>query len=369
MEELITVATFDFRVEAEAHKLLLERVGVRAFLADDNLVGMDWFVSNAVGGAKLQVAQSDAKRATEILAQHRAAKTKAQEGFPKEDVTFACQDCGKSITFPGERRGHVEECPYCGNYIDVPENGARLEPTEFKTSVSKPGSEADQRPTGIDFHPRTSIQLWIEVLAVLCLAYIPDLFYTLRFIWAPTSPSFFFGEMYLIVRALQSSMPLLVIVAMSREQWSAFGIVRPRWIGDVLGGCAIWLIATVAYILVMSFLPSAEMKHEQILFPKPNGTPAYFLLLAASIANGFAEELVMRGYFLVRLEQLLKSTWLAVLVTTVLFASYHLYQGVPLAFGIAVIGLVYAVSFCMFRRLWPICVAHAIADFMGVLWN
>ncbi|MFA5892248.1 MAG: hypothetical protein WDA27_15085 [Actinomycetota bacterium] len=41
MEKLVTVGTFDFPAEAEAGKLLLEQQGIQAFLADDNLVGMD----------------------------------------------------------------------------------------------------------------------------------------------------------------------------------------------------------------------------------------------------------------------------------------------------------------------------------------
>ena len=39
----------------------------------------------------------------------------------KPDVTFDCEECGQSVTFPGARRGGVETCPICNEYIDVPE--------------------------------------------------------------------------------------------------------------------------------------------------------------------------------------------------------------------------------------------------------
>ena len=71
----------------------------------------------------------------------------------------------------------------------------------------------------------------------------------------------------------------------------------------------------------------------------------------------------MRGYLLPRLERLLCSTRLSVLVTTALFASYHIYQGIGAAIGIAAVGFVYALAFCCFRRLWPLCAAHVIVDF------
>ena len=130
MDKLITVATFDFPAEAEARRLILEQEGIRTFLVDGDLVGMDWLYANAVGGAKIQVAASDAERATEILEQHCASKTKPPQELPEEDVTFACQDCGKSITFPGERRGHVETCPECGGYVDVPEANEESVPAD-----------------------------------------------------------------------------------------------------------------------------------------------------------------------------------------------------------------------------------------------
>jgi membrane protease YdiL (CAAX protease family) len=76
----------------------------------------------------------------------------------------------------------------------------------------------------------------------------------------------------------------------------------------------------------------------------------------------------MRGYLIARFERLLRSTWLAVLITTVMFGSYHLYQGVGPAIVIAASGLVYAAAFCWFRRLWPLCVAHALADFIALAW-
>ena len=82
--------------------------------------------------------------------------------------------------------------------------------------------------------------------------------------------------------------------------------------------------------------------------------------MVAEGANGFAEELVMRAYLLVRLERLLSSTWLAVVVTTTLFASYHIYQGTTVMIGTAAFGFVLALAFCWFRRLWPLCLAHAV---------
>ena len=72
----------------------------------------------------------------------------------------------------------------------------------------------------------------------------------------------------------------------------------------------------------------------------------------------------MRGYLIPRFERLLRSTSAAVVVSTALFASYHLYQGTHGVIGAGVTGLVYAVAFCSLRRLWPVFVAHALHNYV-----
>lgn len=34
-------------------------------------------------------------------------------------ITVQCDACGKSISFPASSRGTIEECPECGEYLDV----------------------------------------------------------------------------------------------------------------------------------------------------------------------------------------------------------------------------------------------------------
>jgi membrane protease YdiL (CAAX protease family) len=173
----------------------------------------------------------------------------------------------------------------------------------------------------------------------------------------------------LIVRAFQVSVPVLVIVALSQTEWSSIGFVPIRWFPDILYGLGIWFTATLAFYVVAMLLPPSAFQWSESAtqYERPSHWLAYCLLAAGSCANGFAEELVIRGYLLTRIERLLRSTWAALLITSVFFASYHIYQGVGSAVGIAALGLVYGAAYCFLRRLWPIVVAHAVADFTGWL--
>ncbi|MBC8354731.1 MAG: DUF2007 domain-containing protein [Planctomycetes bacterium] len=120
MDKLVTIATFDFPAEAQTIKLLLEEQGIEVFLADDSLVGMNWFLANAVGGAKLRVLESYAERARQFVEEYRQTSRQSHE-FELPAVDFDCEECGHALTFPGQRRGGVETCPHCNQYVDVPE--------------------------------------------------------------------------------------------------------------------------------------------------------------------------------------------------------------------------------------------------------
>lgn len=72
---------------------LLESAAIPAWVADENLVRMNWFYSNLVGGLRLQVDKRDEAAAREIL----------EEGAPQ------------TITY-GEEEVYVQPtCPKCGS--------------------------------------------------------------------------------------------------------------------------------------------------------------------------------------------------------------------------------------------------------------
>lgn len=67
IRELITIRQFRDLPEALLAKGSLESSGIECFLADENLVRLDWFISNFIGGIKLKVRAPDAASAQQIL--------------------------------------------------------------------------------------------------------------------------------------------------------------------------------------------------------------------------------------------------------------------------------------------------------------
>ena len=67
MRELVTIRQFRDLPEALLAKGSLESSGIECFLADENLVRLDWFISNFIGGIKLNVRAVDAANAQKLL--------------------------------------------------------------------------------------------------------------------------------------------------------------------------------------------------------------------------------------------------------------------------------------------------------------
>ncbi len=66
-QKLVMIRQFRDLPEALLAKGSLESAGIECFLRDDNLVRLDWFISNFIGGIKLCVRPDDVQNAQQLL--------------------------------------------------------------------------------------------------------------------------------------------------------------------------------------------------------------------------------------------------------------------------------------------------------------
>lgn len=66
---LVTIRQFRDLPEALLAKGSLESAGIECFLRDENLVRLDWFISNFIGGIKLCVQPEDVENAQKLLSE------------------------------------------------------------------------------------------------------------------------------------------------------------------------------------------------------------------------------------------------------------------------------------------------------------
>jgi hypothetical protein len=107
-DDLVTLATYRLAGKAEVARWVLEQEGIRAFVADANLVTNDWFLGNAIGYIKLQVASSQAEAAMAILRAKPRLLDEAAPAETEDEGPAACLSCGKPM--PDD----VDRCASCG---------------------------------------------------------------------------------------------------------------------------------------------------------------------------------------------------------------------------------------------------------------
>ena len=94
------------------------------------------------------------------------------------------------------------------------------------------------------------------------------------------------------------------------------------------------------------------------------------LLLSAARAS-VQEEFIVLGYLFARLRLLGWSPWTIIIATSILRATYHLYQGPGAFVGNLAMGLLFGWLFVRTGRLLPFLVAHFVIDavaFVGYPW-
>ncbi len=94
--DMVTLRQFRDLPEALLAKGILDSAGIECFLVDENMIRMNWFISNLLGGIRLQVNRDDVEEAVTLLSEP------TPEGFDIE----------------GLGKYEQPQCPRCGS-VDI----------------------------------------------------------------------------------------------------------------------------------------------------------------------------------------------------------------------------------------------------------
>ena len=88
-DKLVTIATYMYPTDAYPVMSKLESEGIECFLDGENTVTAMPFLSNAIGGIKLNIKDSDAEKALNILKQNKQYFEEKRKEEDKEPETFS----------------------------------------------------------------------------------------------------------------------------------------------------------------------------------------------------------------------------------------------------------------------------------------
>lgn len=112
---------------------------------------------------------------------------------------------------------------------------------------------------------------------------------------------------------------IFLVKVVEKELLTTLGLSKKKFLKNCIVGILFGLLLSVEVILTKKF------KYGSITFnPEGLTNPAIILAAALSLATGFAEELTFRGYIMTRLQRVMKSELLAIVLSTLLFVIVHL---------------------------------------------
>ncbi len=123
----------------------------------------------------------------------------------------------------------------------------------------------------------------------------------------------------LIAKPLLQVAPIAVMVfIVERRSWSSLALAKKDWYKYVLAGLGIGVILMLQNGLI-HFLRQGAVS----TIPGGRDGGGIGLALLTSLATGFIEEFVFRGYFFTRIEETGKGSFVALLLSSGLFVFFH----------------------------------------------
>ncbi|UMB69854.1 CPBP family intramembrane glutamic endopeptidase [Mycobacterium paraterrae] len=143
---------------------------------------------------------------------------------------------------------------------------------------------------------------------------------------------------------------------------ASVGLSRFRWRSDLLGGLG--LAALIGVPGLGLYLAARALHVNASVIPSGLGDTWWRvpMLVLTAFADGWAEEVIVVGYLLTRLNQLGVGSWGSLMWSSLLRGAYHLYQGFGAGLGNIAMGVVFGYAWQRTSRLWPLVVAHGVID-------
>jgi len=179
------------------------------------------------------------------------------------------------------------------------------------------------------------------------------------------------------VIALSTIFRLLALVALilfflwrNGESDEKIGWTTHAWGTNALLGVALFPPIFIGAAILSSVLQSLGLSgpdpaSQGFLIPGDATEMVLALLLVAIVAVG--EETVFRGYLIVRLEALFRSPAVAVVLSSVIFALGHGYEGVAGVITVGMMGFALALVFLWTRSLVAPTIIHFLNNFVAIL--
>ena len=139
---------------------------------------------------------------------------------------------------------------------------------------------------------------------------------------------------------------------------------------DALLGVLLFVLVFLAAGYLDQLLRAAGFSEPATPLPKAltaQGPAEYLLAVLLVAVVAFAEEVIFRGYMILRLTEVTGSSIAAILLSSVIFALGHGYEGTAGVVTVGFLGLAFAIVYVWTDSLAAPIVMHFLQDFIGIV--
>jgi len=159
---------------------------------------------------------------------------------------------------------------------------------------------------------------------------------------------------------------ILFLLRRNNEPVRSIGLVKPNRSSPFHILCLFFFIVLLRFAVLAFVCPRTEVFH-RLMEMIPEDLLGLVGFLIAVVASTIFEEILDRGYILTRTEQITGNRVVAVIVSSIIFASYHSYQG-----GNVILIFMTGIAFGWYflrcsRNLWNLIGAHLMLNLVVVI--
>lgn len=213
-------------------------------------------------------------------------------------------------------------------------------------------------------NPRTQLILAIVIFV------LPAVVAAIGMLISPQAqPSLMWTGVSMIGTNLGAIAAMLLLIAATGSSLSEFGINRDHPFQDIVTGL-VWTVPQFwlpgAIIGTIAAIPALQQFDAAVSPPTPaeykGNTLAWSVYILGLVSNSCAEELAIRGVIFTRIRLISGSVAQAVIWSSLLFASYHIYQGPLAAMHVFISGILFCLAFIIHRSIWVGIITHTAVN-------
>jgi membrane protease YdiL (CAAX protease family) len=158
---------------------------------------------------------------------------------------------------------------------------------------------------------------------------------------------------------------LLLVLFLRHRGWRLGHVTLPFARRDLARGLGVWLLTILCiWVVFVCLLLLRPTYVADVMRTRMVGELDIMLIAAMVLINPLYEELVYLGFVPAAFPK--AAAWQVLLLSTALRVVVHTYQGILSLLVILPWGLVFSLYYLRTRRLWPLVLAHALQDAIGL---